>query len=94
MEHFDLESSLRVSETEIFRCEKCNFNTESKHGLKIHMRIKHTNLEELEYPKIWDFCDSTEYDSERKKSNIKEHMAALPEPQQGTAAGWQNRDFV
>ena len=21
-------------------------------------------------------------------------MAALPEPQQGTAAGWQNRDFV
>ena len=22
------------------------------------------------------------------------YMAALPEPQQGTAAGWQNRDFV
>ena len=25
---------------------------------------------------------------------IQIYMAALPEPQQGTAAGWQNRDFV
>ena len=73
MEHFDLESSLRVSETEIFRCEKCNFNTESKRGLKIHRRRKHTNLEELVYPKICDFCDRTEYDSARMKNHLKQH---------------------
>ena len=42
----NLENSVKALEKELFKCAQCKFTTESKHGLKIHIKRKHTKLED------------------------------------------------
>ena len=45
----NLENSVKALEKELFHCSKCNFTTESKHGLKIQEKRKQLTMENLDY---------------------------------------------
>ena len=53
--------------------KKCKFTSESNRGLKVHMRRKHTNLQDTKYPQVCDFCDSQQYSSEGMIKHLKSH---------------------
>ena len=38
-----------------FKCETCNFTTTSKAGLKIHMKRKHTEIDNEHFPNLVNF---------------------------------------
>ena len=67
-----LENSVRIPEKEIFKCEKCNFSTESERGLKVHIKRKHANLE-TSFPLNCDFCEIKCYDNDDLENHLKEH---------------------
>ena len=67
------ETSLRVPDNETFSCTKCNFTTESERGLKVHVKRKHVNFEDKEFPKVCDFCDLECYNKQRMEEHLKEH---------------------
>ena len=69
----NLESSVKDLEKELFKCSKCNFTTSYKRGLKVHMKRKHTNFEEEEYPRTCDFCDVKDLDRKEMEKHLKEH---------------------
>ena len=69
----NLENSVKALEKELFKCPQCKFTTESKHGLKIHIRRKHTKLEDLDYPYHCECCNSKEYDKMRLEIHLKSH---------------------
>ena len=62
-----LENSVRIPEKEIFRCEKCNFTTESERGLKVHTRRKHGIIEDI-FPQACDFCEKQKWNRRTSKS--------------------------
>ena len=71
----DLENALKSKtndekEEEVFKCTECKFETVSKKGLSIHIKRKHTNLKDQNYPSECDFCERT-LDSERE---MKMHL--------------------
>ena len=68
-----LENSIRIPEKEIFKCEKCNFSTESERGLKVHIKRKHANLSETSFPLNCDFCEIKCYDNDDLENHLKEH---------------------
>ena len=54
--------------SEIHKCKVCDFETQSGTGLKIHMKRKHTSLENTKYPSQCDLCDKQiESDTAMKK---------------------------
>ena len=54
----------------VLKCKDCNFETTSKRGLNVHIRRRHSNFKEQEYPSECDFCDSI-LDSEKE---LKMHL--------------------
>ena len=64
-----LENSMRIQEKESFKCEKCNFTTESERGLKVHTRRKHGIIEDI-FPQACDFCER----QFQSKNEIEEHL--------------------
>ena len=67
------ETSLTVPDKETFNCTKCNFTKESERGLKVHVKRKHVNFEDKEFPKVCDFCDLECYNKQRMEEHLKEH---------------------
>ena len=45
------EISIEVVSKEKFKCDKCDFEWNSKHGLKVHVTRKHTQLVNEKFPK-------------------------------------------
>ena len=39
------------------KCDKCDFETDSERGLKVHASRKHTTISNNKYPKTCDLCD-------------------------------------
>ena len=50
------EASKSVTSAKKIKCSQCNFVTVLKHGLKVHMKRKHTIINE-KYPKNCHICD-------------------------------------
>ena len=63
-----LEGSFKLPEKVLFKCEQCNFTTESEKGLKVHSRRKHVDL--LDIPQTCDFCEKKCYN----KQNLEDHL--------------------
>ena len=63
----------RLPSKEILNCESCAFTTESEKGLKVHMKRKHDNSTENEFPKACDFCYTTCSDKCDMEIHLKEH---------------------
>ena len=62
------------SETEkSFKCEKCNFQTNSQSGLKIHNKKKHTLVNKETYPKKCDLCEKEVYNVAEMRKHITSH---------------------
>ena len=60
-----------VNSKEIFKCSECDFETNSKRGLSVHIKRKHTNLIDETYPKECDFCDSKLKNEKEMKMHLK-----------------------
>ena len=56
-----------------FKCSKCDFETFSKKGLKIHMKRKHTKYETLKYPRKCDLCEKTLENGLELRKHMKLH---------------------
>ena len=52
-----LENSLPVKCVKKIKCTKCDFQTVSERGLKIHVKRKHTALSVWPFPQTCDLCD-------------------------------------
>ena len=68
--------TLNVTEKKILekkkniKCSQCDFDAISEHGLKVHMKRKHTITGIEKYPRNCDICD-VKVDNQKK---LKEHM--------------------
>ena len=60
----------KVTQNLTQNCKYCDFETTSGRGLKVHMRRKHTNVTDADYPAECEFCD-LELKSE---SDMKMHL--------------------
>ena len=69
----DLEKSLRGFEKEIFECDECKFTTESKRGLKVHVKRKHIQNKEEDFPLTCDFCEHRVFDCKGMERHLKQH---------------------
>ena len=58
---------------EQFKCSKCDFESFSNKGLKIHMKKKHTNYETLNYPRTCDFCEKIFENGFELRKHMKLH---------------------
>ena len=56
-----------------FKCEKCNFQTNSQSGLKIHNKKKHTLVNKETYPKKCDLCEKEVYNASEMRKHITSH---------------------
>ena len=80
----DLENVLKISQQkrnetvkdddqEIFECEKCDFKTTSKSGLKTHTKRKHTEITQDKFPRKCDMCELTFENAKELKRHMKTH---------------------
>ena len=60
-----------------FKCETCNFTTTSKAGLKIHMKRKHTEIDNEQFPKSCELCDKILKSKSQLKVHLQEHSYKL-----------------
>ena len=51
-----MQTSFKTQKKHMFRCETCNYKTESERGLKIHIKRKHKIVQDT-FPQICDFCE-------------------------------------
>ena len=54
-----LENSLPVKCVKNMKCGKCEFETSSERGLKVHMKREHTAFSADKFPLTCDLCDET-----------------------------------
>ena len=66
-----LEGSFKLPEKVIFKCEQCNFETESEKGLKVHFRRKHVDV--LDIPQTCDFCEMKCFNKQNLEDHLKKH---------------------
>ena len=59
-------------EPEVFKCSKCKFETQSKKGLNIHIKRKHTSYE-VEYPKSCDLCEKEISNAKQMRKHMRSH---------------------
>ena len=55
------------------KCDKCVFETDSERGLKIHIRRKHTSINNKKYPKACDLCERQFDNHNAMKKHMKQH---------------------
>ena len=67
-----METSFRTKEKPMFRCETCNYKTESERGLKVHIKRKHENLQD-KFPQSCDFCEYKAHSKSSLEDHLKEH---------------------
>ena len=67
-ENLEVEIQSLEIETEVMKCEKCDFRTNSKRGFKTHIRRKHTVQDLISFP--CEFCDF----ETNIKIQLKRHM--------------------
>ena len=60
----------RNSKEKLLKCKKCNFETKSHSGLKIHEKKKHTSVV-AEFPRMCDFCDKELGNASEMKKTFK-----------------------
>ena len=76
MKSIDQTRSTKEKQTlKSFKCSKCNFETNSQIGLKIHDKKKHTSLEiEIEkYPRSCNLCDKVSRNAAEMKKHVISH---------------------
>ena len=56
-----------------FKCPKCEFETFSNKGLKIHMKRKHTQFETLKYPRNCELCEKSFKNGLEMRKHMKLH---------------------
>ena len=57
-----------------FKCDKCNFGTNSRSGLKIHEKKKHTIVSNVNtYPKKCDLCEKILKSTSEMRKHIASH---------------------
>ena len=62
-----------VETNEKFKCDKCDFESSSKHGLKVHPTRKHTNITKEKYPRKCDLCEKKFLNHTEMKRHITSH---------------------
>ena len=62
-----------VETEEKFKCDKCDFESNSKHGLKVHITRKHTNMTKEKYPRKCDLCEKKFLNHTEMKRHMKTH---------------------
>ena len=67
------EKSVEVVTKEKFKCDKCDFECNSKHGLKVHISRKHTQLVKEKFPKKCELCEKTFVNHAEIKRHMKSH---------------------
>ena len=55
------------------KCSKCDFQTGSDHGMKVHMTRKHTHTNVVKYPKKCDLCEKQFGNATEFKQHMKTH---------------------
>ena len=64
---------IQQSPKDLFKCTKCDFESQSKKGLNTHITRKHTDTSKLKFPKKCDLCDK-DLDSETElRKHLKMH---------------------
>lgn len=62
-----------VDTNEKFKCDECDFKSTSKHGLKVHLTIKHTNITDEKYPRKCDLYEKQFVNHTEMKRHMKSH---------------------
>ena len=65
-----VEEEKKANSEKSFKCSNCSFETNSKQGLKIHMKRKHTSVENNTFPSTCHLCEKQCND----KIELKKHM--------------------
>ena len=61
----------KPTKSKVNKCHQCDFETVSSQGLKVHMKRKHTEINEDTY--ICHICDKVEKSNKDLKAHIKTH---------------------
>ena len=65
--------NLKIMSLEKFKSNKCDFESSSKHGLKVHPTRKHTNITKEKYPRKCDLCEKKFLNHTEMKRHITSH---------------------
>ena len=60
-----------------FKCTKCDYETNSQSGLKVHDTKKHTSVDKVKFPKKCDICEKEVKTATDMKKHIKSHSFKL-----------------
>ena len=63
--------NISTKEVQHYECDQCKFVTESEHGLKVHKKTKHADLEYPPYD--CEFCDKSFGTTTLLRSHLKTH---------------------
>ena len=55
------------------KCSNCSFTTNSKQGLKIHMKKKHTSIQDNAFPSTCHLCEKQCENSSELKKHLLTH---------------------
>ena len=69
----DNKKSIEIETKEKFKCDKCDFECNSKHGLKVHLTRKHTNITNEKFPRKCDLCENKFGNHAELKRHMKSH---------------------
>ena len=68
-----LEQIVPSKNKEKFNCTLCDFETYSKHGLKVHTTRKHSTIEKTTFPAQCDFCEKLIESKKELRKHMLEH---------------------
>ena len=68
-----LEEGKKGKSEKFLKCSNCSFETNSKHGLKIHMKKKHTAVQINTFPSTCHLCEKSCENSSDLKKHILTH---------------------
>jgi hypothetical protein len=62
-----------VPRTKPLKCTKCQYETNSRSGFKVHQAKKHTSVDKVKFPKNCDICGKEFKTATEMKKHIKSH---------------------
>ena len=70
-----LEDMVNKKKTEeiFFQCSYCDFKTVKEHGLKIHVKRKHTSINKAKYPRECELCNEEFGNDKDLRKHMKSH---------------------
>jgi rubredoxin len=69
----NMNNNKEVPPKKSFKCTKCDYETNSQSGLKVHDTKKHTSVDNVKFPKKCDLYEKEIKSATEMKKHIKRH---------------------